>query len=179
MSDNLPRWSIDAVHSTIDYEVSHMGFSVYRGKFKGVEGNVVLDPANLASAQVEAKIDTRSVVAVGEGLYNAIIGKDFLQSEQHPHLTFKSTSVQADGSGATLQGDLTVRGVTKPVTLKVAPLGQAKNPFAQKQMLAFRAEGEVDRADFGIVWNVPLDNGGKYLGEKVKLALNVELLQQA
>jgi len=151
MSDTLPRWRIDAVHSTIDYEVSHMGFSVYRGKFKGVEGNVVLDPANL--------------------------GKDFLQSDQHPHLIFKSTAVETHSNGATLNGELTIRGVTRPVSLRVSPLGQGKNPFAQKQMLAFRAEGELDRGDYGIVWNVPLDNGGKYLGEKVRLVLNVELLQ--
>jgi len=154
-----------------------MGFSVYRGKFKGVEGNVVLDPANLGTAQVEAKIDTRSVVAVGEGLYNAIVGKDFLQSDQHPHLIFKSTAVETHSNGATLNGELTIRGVTRPVSLRVSPLGQGKNPFAQKQMLAFRAEGELDRGDYGIVWNVPLDNGGKYLGEKVRLVLNVELLQ--
>lgn len=179
MSDTLPRWTIDAVHSTIDYEVSHMGFSVYRGKFKGVEGKVVLDPADLGTAQVDAKVDTRSVVAVGEGLYNAIVGKDFLQAEQHPHLIFKSTAVELNGTGATLRGELTIRGVTRPISLQVSPLGRGRNPFAQKQMLAFRAEGELDRGDFGIVWNVPLDSGGKYLGEKVRLALNVELLQQA
>ncbi|MDQ3266007.1 MAG: YceI family protein [Myxococcota bacterium] len=179
MSAPLPRWSIDPVHSTIGYQVAHMGFSLYRGRFNGVEGTVLLDPSDLGTAQVEAKVDTRTVVAVGDGLYKALIGKDFLQSDQHPHLSFKSTGVETGADHSTLQGELTLRGVTRPVSLQVTSLGEAKNPFAQKQMLGFRAEGEIDRGDFGIVWNVPLENGGKYLGEKVRIVLNIELLRQA
>ena len=175
---SLTQWQIDPVHSNIEFEVPHMGFSLFKGKFNHVEGSVWWNEADFDSAKVEAKIDTKTVTAFGEGLYNAIVGNDFLQSEQHPHLVFKSTKVTGNGEGATLEGELTIRGVTRPITLRAQRLGKANNPFARKPMVAFRAEGELNRGDYGIVWNVPLDNGGMYLGEKVKLSLNVELLQQ-
>lgn len=177
---SVQTWSVDPVHSTIEFEVPHMGFSIFRGKFKGVEGTVWMNPDDVSGARVEAKVDTTTVVAVGDGLYKALVGKDFFVSDEHRDLVFKSNKVTTAGDGgATIEGELTLRGVTRPLTLKSARLGTAKNPFAQKQMIAFSAEGELNRGDYGIVWNVPLDNGGKYLGERVRILLNIELLAQS
>lgn len=176
--NELSHWQIDPVHSNIEFEVPHMGFSLFKGKFNHVEGTVAWNETDFDSAKIDAKIDTKTVTAFGEGLYNAIVGNDFLQSDKHPHLVFKSTKISGQGDSAKIEGELTIRGVTRPVTLTAKKLGKANNPFARKPMVAFRAEGELNRGDYGIVWNVPLDNGGKYLGETVKMVLNVELLQQ-
>jgi polyisoprenoid-binding protein YceI len=175
----VTTWNIDASHTIVGYAVSHLGISTYRGKFKTVEGVLHINEDNPAASSVSATIDAGSLDIPQDRFYGHIVSPDFLDVQNHPKITFQSTNVEkvADDKWK-VAGNLTLRGVTKEVVLDTTYLGQAEHPFSKNTHAAFTAETEINREDFGLKWNAPLVNGGVYLGERIRLSLDIEAIKQ-
>jgi len=172
-------WILDPAHTSVDFEVSHMHVSTFHGRFGTVAGTLVLDEATPANSSLEATVEAKSLEVRDPGLYGRLMGPDFFHAEQHPLLAYRSTKVERrDDTHWHVEGELSLRGVTRSVPLEVEALGGGNHPFARVPMKAFRAQGELDRGDYGMKWNAPLDTGAKYLGERVRIRLQVELLQR-
>ena len=173
------RWTVDTVHSAAEFEVQHMAISTYRNRFSAMAGTLLLDEDHPEATQLSATVEAKSLELAPGHFFDALMGADFFQAEAHPQFRFQSHSAQrTDAQHWTISGDLTLRGVTQPLTFEVVDLGGGNNPFAKKPMRAFTAEATLDRGSYGMKWNVPLDSGARYLGEKVTLRLHIELLRQ-
>ena len=151
-------WTIDPVHSEVSFVVRHMMVSKVRGRFDKFEGTIVTAPDPLQSS-VTATVELSSVNTGEPNRDNHIRSADFFEVESHPHLTFRSTGVRPDGDDFLLDGDLTIRGTTKPVTLKLEVNGFGPDPFGGTRA-GFSASGEINRSDFGVSYNGPIPGGG-------------------
>jgi polyisoprenoid-binding protein YceI len=175
----VSTWNIDPVHTTVGFGAKHLGISTFRGRFKTFEGAIRIDEANPTASSVTASIDAASIDITGERLYGHVISPDFLEAEQYPKLTFNSTRVEkVDDDHWKISGNLTIRDVTKSVVLDTTYLGQETHPFSQKTVAAFTAETAINRKDFGLKWDAALLNGGAYLGEQVRITLDIEAVRQ-
>lgn len=172
-------YEIDPAHTSVTFRVQHMAISKVRGSFTGVRGTIVVGEAPAgSSAQVE--IDTSSIDTAQEQRDQHLRSGDFLNVEQYPTLTFRGTQAEQDGDGWKVRGELTIAGVTRPVTLDVefdgaGPdiLGNPENPRA-----GFSAETKINREDFGLAWNQALETGGWLVGKEVKIELDVEAARE-
>jgi polyisoprenoid-binding protein YceI len=165
-------WTIDPVHSSVEFSLDYMGFTTYRTGFRVLEGALEFDPARPETASVRASIPVASVDVTNERLMSRLMDPDLLGGTEHPTVTFKSTRVEAvDPARWRVTGDLTLHGVTRPIVLDTRYLGQGMHPFSKKLSAAFRAEASIDRRDFGVTWNAVMDTGGAYLGERVQIIL--------
>ena len=172
-------WTIDPVHSSVEFSLDYMGFTTYRTGFRALEGALEFDPARPAAASVTASISVQSVDVTNDRLMSRLMDLDLLGGKDHPTITFKSTRVEAaDPAQWKVTGDLTLHGTTRPVVLDVRYLGQGMHPFAKKVAAAFRAETAIDRREFGVTWNAAMDTGGAYLGERVHISLTIMALRQ-
>jgi len=171
-------WNIDPVHSEVGFSVRHMMVSKVRGKFEKVEGTFTTGADPLQSA-VNATIDASSITTSHNDRDNHVRSEDFLHVEKHPTITFVSTGVRPDGGDFLLEGNLTIKEVTRPVTLKLELNGFGPDPFGGTRA-GFSAKGEISRKDFGVNFNgvIPGTNGA-VVSDKVSLDLEVEgVLQQ-
>ena len=170
-------WVIDTVHSHIGFSVKHMMVATVRGQFKSYRGSVRLDPNNFALSKFEGEIDVASIDTDNNDRDNHLRTNDFFDAQNHPKITFSSTRIEAKDAGEfVVHGDLTIRGVTKPVALDVEFHGTSKNPYG-KTVAGFNARATINRKDFGVNFNALLETGGVAVGEKVKLEVDVELTQ--
>ena len=175
----MSTWTIDPVHSSVEFSLDYMGFSTYRTGFRSLEGSLEFDPARPTSASVSASIPVASVDVTNERLLSRLMDADLLGGKGHPTITFRSTRVEVvDPAHWEVTGDLTLHGVARAVLLDTHYLGQAMHPFAKKIAAGFRAETAVDRRDFGVTWNAAMDTGGAYLGERVQISLSILALLQ-
>ena len=167
-------WTIDPVHSEVSFVVRHMMVSKVRGRFDKFEGTIVTAPDPLQSS-VTATVDLSSVNTGEPNRDNHIRSADFFEVESHPHLTFRSTGVRPDGDNFLLDGDLTIRGTTKPVTLKLEVNGFGPDAFGGTRA-GFSASGEINRNDFGVSYNGPIPGatGGVIVSEKVAITIEIE-----
>jgi polyisoprenoid-binding protein YceI len=165
-------WTIDPVHSEVSFVVRHMMVSKVRGRFDKFEGTIVTATDPLQSS-VTATVDLSSVNTGEPNRDNHIRSADFFEVESHPTLTFRSTGVRTDGDNFLLDGDLTIRGTTKPVTLKLEVNGFGPDAYGGTRA-GFSASGEINRNDFGVSYNGPIPGGGVAVSEKVTLTLEVE-----
>jgi polyisoprenoid-binding protein YceI len=172
MTSNLATWAVDPVHSSVEFSIDYMGLTVYRTGFRAISGTLRFDPDRPESGSIEVTIPVASVDVTNERLMSRLLEDDLLGGTSHPNITFRSTKVEAAGGGALrVHGDLTIHGITRPVRLDTRYLGQKKSPFSGKMLATFRAEATLDRAEFGVTWNAPLEGGGTYLGDKVTASL--------
>jgi len=174
----MPVWKLDPAHTSAEFSARHMMITTVRGGFKNVTGTLNFDPENPANSSVEAVIDTNQITSTGlDQRDQHLRSADFLDIENHPTITFKSTKVEpnADGTHAKVTGDLTIRGVTRPVVLGVEFLGQAKSPFGDYRA-GFHASTKITREDFGLTWNVALETGGWLVGKDITINLDVEAI---
>jgi len=179
MATTLSNWTIELVHSSVEFSLDYMGFSTYRTGFRALEGSLEFNPARPAAASVNASIPVASVDVTNDRLMSRLMDPDLLGGKEHPAISFKSTRVEAvDPAHWKVTGDLTIRGVARPVALDTRYLGQAKHPFSGKIAAAFRAETTIDRRDFGVTWNAAMDTGGAYLGERVQISLSIMAVRQ-
>jgi polyisoprenoid-binding protein YceI len=179
MATTLSKWTIDPVHSSVEFSLDYMGFSTYRTGFRALEGSLEFDAARPAASSVNASIPAASVDVTNDRLMSRLMDADLLGGNEHPTITFKSTRVEAvDPSHWKVTGDLTIHGVARPIVLDTRYLGQATHPFAKKIAAAFRAETAIDRRDFGVTWNAAMDTGGAYLGERVHISLAILAIRQ-
>ena len=173
----MTQWQFDPAHSNADFSVRHMMVSNVRGGFKAVTGTLNFDPDNPGAASVEATIDATSVWTGVDDRDAHLRSPDFLDVENYPVITFKSTNVNADSNNkAQVNGDLTIRGVTKSVVLDVEFLGEGRDPFMSRPVLGFSATTKIDREDFGLTWNQALETGGVLVGKDIKISLDVEVI---
>ncbi|MFN2608654.1 MAG: YceI family protein [Acidimicrobiales bacterium] len=170
-------YGIDASHSSVGFTARHLMVSKVRGRFGTFSGTIVVaDPPEQSS--VEVTVDTASIDTGDAKRDEHLRSADFLNVEEYPSMTFKSTSVKVTGSDRLeLVGDLTVLGQTRPVTLQASYEGVATDPWGGTR-LGFDATGEVDREDWGLTWNVALETGGFLVGKKIQLDVGVEAVKQ-
>jgi polyisoprenoid-binding protein YceI len=170
-------WAIDAVHSSVGFEVKHLGVSTFRGSFKDVTGSI--ETADGAVTAVEGTIDTASIHTIDGALSGHLQTPDFFDTANHPQGTFRSTAVEDLGDGKLrVRGELQLRGVTRPVEIDAHISGAGADPYGNER-LGLSGSAVIDRTEFGISWNAPLPNGGLTVGEKVRLVLDVEAVKAA
>lgn len=177
MSTNLPRpgsYAIDTSHTHMGFAVKHFGLSKVKGEFTEFEGAIVID-GDPTSSSVNVTIQTASFSSRDEGRDGHVKGADFLDVEQFPTITFVSTGVVADRSDWIVNGDLTIKGVTRSVQLETEFEGGITDPYGLER-IAFSAETEIDRTDFGLDFNAALETGGLIVGKNVKISLEVEAI---
>ena len=171
-------YSLDASHSEVGFSVRHVMVSKTKGRFADIEGSVVIADDPLASS-VEVTIQAGSIDTRDEGRDGHLRSPDFLDVEAFPVLSYASRSVQPAGKGRwAVEGDLTVKGVTRSVPLKVTFEGGAKDPWGGER-IGFTASAELDREDFGLTWNQVLETGGVLVGKTVKIEIEAEAVRQA
>ncbi len=171
------RYALDASHSHVGFSVRHVMVSRTKGRFADVTGEVVIGEDPLESS-VEVTIDAASIDTRDEKRDEHLRSADFLDVEQHPTLTYRSRAVRPAGRGRwTVEGDLTIRGVTLPVPLEVAFEGGARDPWGGER-IGFTATAEIDREAFGLTWNQALETGGVLVGKAVKIEIEAEAVRQ-
>jgi polyisoprenoid-binding protein YceI len=165
-------WSIDHSHSDLRITARHLMVAKVRGTFEDLDGSIVVadDPTE---SQVEIEAKAASVTTGTPDRDNHLRSADFLDAEQFPLVTFKSTSLEASSDDWKLTGDLTIRGVTRPAIFDLVFEGGATDPYGNTKA-AFSAVGEIERRDWGLTWNVPLENGGMLVSEKFKIEFDIE-----
>jgi polyisoprenoid-binding protein YceI len=170
------RWQIDPVHSEVSFTVRHLMISKVRGRFRTFEGEIVT-AADPAASSVTATIDLASVDTGNEQRDAHLRSPDFLDVATHRTMTYRSTGLRRDGDRVLLDGDLTLRDVTKPVTLLLELNGFGPDPYGGTRA-GFTATGEINRSDFGVSYNGPVPGGGVAVSERVQITLEVELVLQ-
>ncbi|HEX9420883.1 MAG TPA: YceI family protein [Methylomirabilota bacterium] len=179
MPTTLATWTIDPVHSSVEFSLDYMGFSTYRTGFRALEGSLEFDAARPAASSVNASIPVASIDVTNDRLMSRLMDPDLLGGKDHPTITFRSTRVEAlDTAHWRVTGDLTIQGIAQSVILDTRYLGQAKHPFSGKIAAAFRAETTIDRRDFRVTWNAAMDTGAAYRGERVQISLAIMAARQ-
>jgi polyisoprenoid-binding protein YceI len=172
----MKRLNIDTSHSGVHFIVRHMVVSKVRGVFSKFSGTIDYDAENVERSSVAVEIDAASIDTREAKRDDHLRSADFFDVEQFPKLTFQSTGVKQTGSDTlAVAGDLTIHGVTRPVTLKVEQLGGGKDPWGN-QRLVWSASTEINRKDFGLNWNQVLEAGGLLVSEKVTIELEIQAL---
>jgi polyisoprenoid-binding protein YceI len=170
-------WAVDHIHSDLRIIARHLMVAKVRGTFEDFDARIVVaeDP-RASTVEVEAK--AASVTTGTADRDNHLRSADFLDAEQHPLITFRSTSLAPAGDAWKLTGDLTIRGVTRPVTFDLTFEGAGSDPYGNVKA-GFTANGEIERRDWDLTWNVPLENGGVLVSEKFKIEFDVEAVLQS
>jgi polyisoprenoid-binding protein YceI len=169
-------YTFDATHSNVEFAVKHMMISTVKGRFSDVKGTIEI-PEN-GEPKVDVTIAAASIDTRTEARDNHLRSADFFDVEKYPELRFVSTKAQRTDDGYKLVGDLTLRGVTKPVTLAVTEEGFGTDPWGN-QRAAFSATGKFNRSEFGLSWNAALETGGVLVSDEVKLSIDAQLVKQA
>lgn len=165
--------TIDAGHSEVSFQIRHLVTQV-RGSFNDYQGTIDLDPANLERSSVDLRIKAASIDTNHADRDKHLRAEDFFFVEKYPEITFKSKSLKKTGKDTyDVAGTLTMRGVSKDVTLPVTYLGAVKDPWGNEKA-GFATEVTLNRKDYGINWNAALDNGGFVLSDEVKVSINLE-----
>src|SRR2546423_4932653 len=165
-------WTIDHVHSEVGFPVRHMMVSKVRGKFTAFSGDIVTGENPLES-NVTATIDLSSIDTGNVDRDNHIRSADFFEVDTHKTMTYRSTGIRVDGDDFVLDGELTLKGVTKPVSLQLEVGGFGQDPYGGTRT-GFTATGEIKRSDFGIDFNAVLETGGVVVADKVTVTLEIE-----
>jgi polyisoprenoid-binding protein YceI len=170
-------WSVDPVHSEVGFVVRHMMVSKVRGKFRTFSGQIVTGADPLASS-VTAEVDLDSIDTGAEQRDNHLRSADFFEVETYPTMTYRSTRISADGDDFVLHGQLTLKGVTKDVPLKLELNGFGPDPYGGTRA-GFTATGEINRRDFGVNFGAVMDTGGAVVSDKVTIHLEIEAVLQS
>jgi polyisoprenoid-binding protein YceI len=171
-------YQIDPAHSGVHFSIRHLMIATVRGSFSGLKGTVVQDPDDPSATTLEAEVDVNTINTNDEKRDGHLKSPDFFDTEQYPVMTYKSTKVTAgDGADFTIIGDLTLHGVTKPVTLNVEEVSEEITDPWGKARIGATAKGKLKRTDFGLSWNAALEAGGAMLGDEVKIEFDIQLVK--
>ncbi|MEZ3156336.1 YceI family protein [Microbacterium sp. BWR-S6Y] len=170
-------WVLDPAHSEVTFSVRHMMISKVRGTF-GVKSATIVAPENPLEATVEASVDVTSVDTKDEGRDQHLRSAEFFDAEAYPTLDFRSTGVRVEDGDFLVDGDLTIRGITKPATFSLDFGGFGTDPWGNYKAGA-TAKTVVNREDFGLTWNAALETGGVLVGKDVTIELDLQLSLQA
>jgi polyisoprenoid-binding protein YceI len=178
IADKTTTWTIDPVHSTVEFAVRHLMVSTTRGRFTGVTGTIVIDETDLTRSHAEITIDAATVDTGNEQRDADLRSANFLDVEKYPTITFKSTRVAVAGDEYRVFGDLTIHGVTREVVLDTEFNGENKAPWGS-EVIGFTATTKISRKDFGLTYNPAMETGGFVVGDEVKIQLEIEAVKQA
>jgi len=171
-------WQIDAAHTGVAFSVKHLMISRVKGQFGAVSGSLVLDERDFTRSNVHVTIDVSSVDTREEKRDAHLRSPDFFDVEKFPTMTFMSRRIERTGDDTfTLVGDLTIRDVTREITLAVTNEGRQKDPWGGER-IGFSATTTIDRRDYGLTWNQALETGGVLVGNDVKISLDVQAVKQ-
>jgi len=167
-------WTVDPMHTQVEFSAKHMGIMTVKGQITGVQAMIDLNEDDFTASSVAATIDARTLSTHDEQRDGHLKSPDFLDVEQFPTIVFKSTRIEhAAHDQYRMTGDLTIRDVTRPVSLEVVYSGQAKDPMGNMHA-GFSAYTTINRKDWGLTWNVALETGGLLVGDQIKIALEIE-----
>ncbi len=170
------KWNIDPNHSIGQFSIRHMVINTVHGHISLISGTIEADESEPSKAVIEATLDAASINTGVAQRDNDLRGPNFFEVEKYPHITFKSKRVEPVGkSEAKVIGDLTMHGVTRAVTLDVTYGGEGKDPWGNRRA-TFNAQTQLNRKDFGLTWNAPLETGGFWVGDDVKISLEVQAI---
>ncbi|HTC00383.1 MAG TPA: YceI family protein [Ferruginibacter sp.] len=173
------KWVIDPTHSEVQFKVKHLMITTVTGSFDKFEASIETDKEDFSKAKISFSADVASVLTGNTDRDNHLKSPDFFDVEKFPKITFVATkyeSVDNDGSYE-LFGDLTIHGGTKKVELAVEFGGVAKDPWGNVKA-GFTINGKINRKDFGLVWNAPTEAGGVLVSEDVRIACEIQLIEQ-
>ena len=178
LSDLTGTYTLDPAHTRIGFVARHAMVTKVRGAFNEFEGTATLDGANPAASHVEVTINAASIDTRNAQRDEHLRSNDFLAMQEHPKITFSSTGVrQVDDTTFEVTGDLTIKGVTNPVTIPFTFEGAAKDPFGN-QRAGFEGSVTINRKDYGVTWNAALEGGGVLVSDKVTLEFEVSAIKQ-
>ena len=170
-------WTLDSAHTTLGFEARHMGLTKVRGQFDSFRGEVEGDPADITSARGRIEVDTASVDTGNNDRDGHLRGPDFFDVENYPTMVFEVKEIRDEGDGAyKVVGDLTIKGVTKEIALDYEHGGDIRDPFGNRKV-GGTLTGSINRRDWGLNWNVPLDTGGVLVSENIKLVIDFQLAE--
>jgi polyisoprenoid-binding protein YceI len=169
-------WQIDPAHSLVEFSVRHMMVSTVKGRFTSIQGTVVDVAEDPSLSSVEVVIDPSSLHTGDERRDAHLRSADFFDVEQYPTITFKSQRIEGTRDEFTLTGELTMRGVTREVSLDVTLNGTGTNPFG-KTVAGFSGETKINRKDWGLNWNVGLEAGGVLVGDQLKISVELQVVR--
>lgn len=175
----LLKYTVDASHSSIGFEVKHMMVSKVKGTFDEFTADVqATDLADLTTANVLFEVKAGSVNTRNADRDGHLRSADFFDVEAFENISFKSTSISGAGEDFNVTGDLTIKDITKSVTFKVEYGGKGKNPWGA-DVYGFEAEAKINREEFGLTWNAALETGGVLVGKDIKIKVELELIPEA
>ena len=175
----MATFKIDAAHSDIQFKVKHLMITNVTGSFGTFDATLEADKEDFSDAKASFEADIASISTGNEQRDGHLKGDDFFAADQHPKLSFVSTDIKKESNDEyKLTGNLTVRGVTKPITLDVTYNGTVVDPYGQTKA-GFEATGKLNRKDFGLNWSAVTEAGGLVVSDEVKLLLNVQMIKQA
>lgn len=174
---NASEYVIDESHTNVGFSVKHMMITNVKGDFKTYDANIDFDKDKKVFNVLKASIDTASINTSNEKRDEHLRSEDFFASEKFPKMTFEMNSYKADGDEGEMKGDLTIRGITKPVTLKVEDIATIKD-FKGLNRVGFSLEGKINRLDYDLKWNKALELGGVAVGDEVKIIIDVEAVEK-
>jgi polyisoprenoid-binding protein YceI len=178
ITDLTGSYTLDAAHSRLGFIARHAMVTKVRGQFAEWEGAATIDTANPAASSVNLTIKAASVDTGVADRDAHLAAADFFDAENHPAITFVSTDVQRDGATWAITGDFTIKGVSKSLTIEFTETGTAKDPFGNLRA-GFEGEATINRRDWGLDFNVPLDTGGVLVSEKIKLEFDISAIRNA
>ena len=171
-------WKFDEAHTLIEFGVKHMMVSTVKGRFTDFEGTITGDPSDPTKAQVDVSIKAASIDTRNEQRDGHLKSADFLDVEQYPEITFKSTRIEEqDKNIYKVYGDLTIRGMTKEIELEASVNGVGTSPYGQ-QIVGITVETLLSREEWGLTWNVALETGGVLVGNTAKVSIEIEAVKQ-
>jgi len=174
----VTKWQIDSTHSEVQFKVKHMMISTVTGYFSNFNATVETEGEDFTTAKAEFTADLSSISTNNEQRDAHLKSADFFDAENHPQVTFKSSRLEkVDDENYTLHGDLTIRGTTKPVTLKVEFGGIAVDPWGNTRV-GFTIDGKINRKDYGLNWSAVTEAGGIVVSDEVRLHINAEFIKE-
>jgi polyisoprenoid-binding protein YceI len=169
-------YTIDPTHTRLGFSARHAMVTTVRGQFTDFDGTAHIDAADPARSSVRLSIRTASVDTGVADRDGHLKSADFFDAEANPEITFVSTAVSRDGDDWTIAGDLTIKGVAKPVSIEFESTGSARDPFGNLRV-GFEGGASINRKDWGLTWNAALETGGVLVSEKIKLEFDVSAIQ--
>jgi polyisoprenoid-binding protein YceI len=171
----MAQWSIDPDHSSAAFSIRHMMLASIRGLFCKIGGTISFDPLDIVNSSIALSIDASSIFTGVPKRDDHLKSQDFFDTGKYPDITFTSIRVHSvDGSKATVAGNLTMHGITRPVDVLVEFSGPIKDPFGDGFSMGFTASAVLNREEFGIIWNQPLTNNGFMVGKEVRIHIDLE-----
>lgn len=171
----LSKWTVDPVHSSVEFSIRHMMISRVKGSFDRFSAEIEADPHDLTTAKITFNVDVASINTANEDRDNHLRSADFFDVENYPNMTFKATKITRKSEGVyDVTGDLTIRGTTRPETFTATFEGVAKDPMGGGEKAGFNIEGEINRSEYGLTWNAPMETGGVLVSDEVKISIDLQ-----